>query len=65
MSKLSPCPFCGSEDVNLTTEDAHKTPPFFITCCEYGGASGLCSVPTSAIKQWNTHTVIQKAEATK
>lgn len=50
MTELKPCPFCGSEDVQLTGTDLTG---WYVICWDCGGRGGLAHRQEKAIEKWN------------
>ena len=54
MTKLKPCPFCGSKDIRITNKiEKNSTQTFYVWClgCGTEGPFGLS--PKSALDAWN------------
>lgn len=56
MTKLKPCPFCGSTSVDVK-DDYHPVPNYYAVC-DYnkggcGASSGYCRTEEEAIEAWN------------
>ena len=56
MTKLKPCPFCGSTAVDVEYKFALRT--FYYVVCNYnnggcGASSGICTTEEEAVWVWN------------
>ena len=61
VAKMLPCPFCGSENIEISTEEIHHINSSwdrFTVKCRDGGCYAEISYPSQdgAIKKWNTRT---------
>ena len=55
MNELKPCPFCGSETLEMDKEDGQDFNSWYITCynCDCQGVSRYGMTRDEAIKAWN------------
>ena len=58
--KLEPCPFCGSDNVRLTTDENYNKPYYGIECRNCGIDTQDWKDDEFLIKLWNTRTPNQR-----
>jgi Lar family restriction alleviation protein len=54
VTELKPCPFCGSEDIEIDCAGYLDDSDHWVICQDCGAASGIIKEASDAIEAWNT-----------
>lgn len=51
--ELKPCPFCGSDEVDLGVGEKYDGEDYYITCYECGMTTDTYAKPEFIVERWN------------